>query len=333
MPTISASKCARREGAGGRNLLDPGLYPAKTWLQAAHVFSVVKKSSEFGVNSSEPTVDWQSGARPQEQRRNGLVNGLSGSAQGPACDVDQRLRHSQGRRRRRALADLGAPTVEAANVILATGLGAPQHPRLRHRRRAHRHQRSRPRLGRAAAARCHHRRRRHRLRVRLAAGDFGSEVHIFEALDQLLPGMDPMRSSRWSGRCARRRSRSTPRPWWASRDVDERRHINYGDKSVEVDVVLMAVGRGPRTENVGLETPPPSSTAALSRSTSHHADRRTEAVRSWRHRRRHAAAGPRRLCRGHFGHHVHRHRCALPRWTTGPSRSLSTRIPRWPRWA
>ncbi len=243
-----------KERVGGTCLIR-GCIPAKTWLQAAHVFSVVKKSSEFGVNSSEPTVDWKVALDRKNNVVNGLVNGLSGLLKARDVDVINGYGSLKNRGVEVALSDGGTQHIEADNIILATGSVPRSIPG---------YEIDGERIVTSDHA-LDWEEQPHRVAV-VGGGvigcefasllsDFGSEVHIFEALDQLLPGMDP-EAVKPLERALRKKkvkintSTMVGPPELADGGVT----INYGDgKSVEVDVVLMAVGRGPVTDNVGLE--------------------------------------------------------------------------------
>jgi dihydrolipoamide dehydrogenase len=85
--------------------------------------------------------------------------------------------------------------------------------------------------------------------------DVGSEVHLFEALDQILPGMEP-EAAKAVGRSFRKKrikvktGTQVGAPQRSATGVT----VPTGDDSVEVDVVLVAVGRAPVTDGIGLET-------------------------------------------------------------------------------
>ena len=85
-------------------------------------------------------------------------------------------------------------------------------------------------------------------------GDFGSEVYLFEALDQLLPGTDAdavkvlARAFRKKGIKIETGATVTA-PSFGESTIT----VPVGDDSFEVDVVLVAVGRAPVTDGIGLE--------------------------------------------------------------------------------
>ncbi|WP_435198299.1 dihydrolipoyl dehydrogenase [Janibacter sp. GS2] len=84
---------------------------------------------------------------------------------------------------------------------------------------------------------------------------FGSEVTIIEALDRLVAGEEAASSQQLTRAFKKRGITTRTSAKVASVDTDEDRaivHLEDGD-SLEVDLVLVAVGRGPRSEGIGLE--------------------------------------------------------------------------------
>jgi dihydrolipoamide dehydrogenase len=85
--------------------------------------------------------------------------------------------------------------------------------------------------------------------------DLGSEVHLFELVDQILPGTDADVAKHLERALRRRNVQITTGaevgpPMLGDKAVT----VTSGDTSVEVDVVLVSVGRMPLTEGIGLET-------------------------------------------------------------------------------
>ena len=83
----------------------------------------------------------------------------------------------------------------------------------------------------------------------------GTEVHLFEMEDQLVPGMEP-EAAKILARAFRREKVSMHLGVGvgAARFNEGSVTVPFGDDSVDVDVVLMAVGRGPVTSDVGLDS-------------------------------------------------------------------------------
>ena len=242
-----------KDEVGGTCLLR-GCIPAKAWLQAAHVFSVVKKAGEFGVVSSEPSVDWQTALARKNSVVTGLVNGLSGLLKARDVDVINGYGIIKNGGVEVTTPDLGNQRVEAENVILATGSvprSIPGYDIDGERIVSSDHaldweqQPGRVAVVGGGVIGCE---------FASLLGDFGSEVHVFEALDQLLPGMDPDAVKVLDRSLRKKKVQiNTSTMVGPPEFTDNGVVISHGDKSVEVDVVLMAVGRSPVTEAVGLE--------------------------------------------------------------------------------
>jgi dihydrolipoamide dehydrogenase len=84
--------------------------------------------------------------------------------------------------------------------------------------------------------------------------DVGVEVHVFEMLDQIIPGSDPDTS-----RVLQRMLQKRGVQFHVGVGVGPAEVSNagvvvpVGEERIEVDVALVAVGRGPNTEGIGLE--------------------------------------------------------------------------------
>lgn len=243
-----------KERPGGTCLLR-GCIPAKQWLQVAEVFSTVRHAADFGVLAGEPELDWEAALARKNKTVEGLVRGLEGLLKQRKVEVIDGFGRLDGPHAVVVETADGERRVEGRHVILATGSHARSIPGydvdgVRIVTSDHALDwPSRPQ------------------RVAIVGGgvigcefasmlaDFGSEVHVFEVLDQILPGTDHTIARQLERQLNRRGVRfhtgigvSPPKLGASSVGVP------YGGESVEVDVVLMAVGRGPNTEAVGLET-------------------------------------------------------------------------------
>lgn len=242
------------KGRIGGTCLLRGCIPAKAWLHTAEVYATVKRSGEFGVNSSEPSLDWPVALERKNQVVDGLVRGLSGLL--GARNVD--IKHGHGRLVDGGVAvtspDGGDETLTARSVILATGSVPRSIPgydfdgaRIVSSDEAldWTEQPGRVAVIGAGAIGCE---------FASFLGDLGSDVHVFEMLDQILPGMEPEaakvlgRKFRKSGVKVRTGVAVGPPDF-----TDTGVRVPYGDDAVEVDVVLVATGRAPVTEGIGLE--------------------------------------------------------------------------------
>lgn len=239
----------------GGTCLHRGCIPAKSWLHTAEVFAEVAHAAEVGVVTSAPSVDWDKARARKDAVVGQLVRGLQGLLKqrkvetfvgtgrlvGPGV-VDV------------ALADGGSTRLEARKVIVATGSVPRSIPgyepdgttivtsdhaldwSVQPRRVAV--------IGAGAIG----------AEFASMLADLGSEVHLFEVIDQVLPGAEPAaakllaRALTKKGVTVRTGTAVNPpviRPSGVT--------VPFGADAVEVDVVLVAVGRAPVTAGVGLE--------------------------------------------------------------------------------
>lgn len=239
----------------GGTCLVRGCIPAKTWLQTASVYQTVARSSEFAVGSSEPILDWPAALARKNRIVDGLVSGLSGLLKTRGVEI-----HNGFGRIVAGGVEVTAPDgmttmVPGAATVVATGSVPRTIPGYeidgeRIVTSDHAldwdHQPDRAVVIGAGA-----------IGAEFASmlADVGSEVHLFEALDQILPGMEP-EAAKAVGRSFRKKrinvktGTQVGAPRFSATGVT----VPVGDESVEVDVVLVAVGRAPVTQGIGLET-------------------------------------------------------------------------------
>lgn len=243
-----------RDEVGG-TCLHRGCIPAKTWLQTAAVFSSVAGAAEFGVEASQPSLDWTKAL----ERKNGIVHkhhtGLAGLLKKRGVTILE----GTGRLERPGVVSVSgsdgtSQTVEAGNVIVATGstprtipgydidgdrivtsdhaLDWPSQP-------------DRVAVVGAGA-----------IGAEFASllADVGTEVHLFEVADQILPGMDPAAAKVLDRALRKKGVKITTGVGVDAPDLTGSSVVvPAGGDKVEVDVVLVAVGRAPVTDGVGLE--------------------------------------------------------------------------------
>jgi dihydrolipoamide dehydrogenase len=242
------------ERPGGTCLIR-GCVPAKQWLHIAEVFSTVRHASDFGVITSEPTLDWDAAKARKSQTVEGLLRGLSGLLKQRKVEVVQ----GRGRLDGPGVVVVDGPDgerrLEATNVIVATGSYAKTIPGYDidgDRIVTSDHALDWPvQPGRVAiigggVIGCE---------FASFLAEIGSEVHVIELLPQIIPGGDADAVKMLEREMTRRGVK-----FHLGKSVEAARHgpasvvVPFGGESVEVDVVLVAVGRGPRTEEIGLET-------------------------------------------------------------------------------
>lgn len=234
--------------------LNRGCIPAKAWLHAAGVFTTVKRSGEFGIVAGEPDVDWQAALERKNEVVGRLVRGVTGLLKSRDVEVIEGYGRIVDGGVDVELADGGTRRVEATNIIVATGsvpraipgyefdgerivssneaLDWPERP-------------ERVAIIGGGVVGCE---------FASLLGDFGSEVHLFEMMDQLLPGTDPD-AVRVLSRAFRKKGVKVATGVKVGEPEigDGWVRIPFEDDSVEVDVVLVAVGRSPVTDGLGLE--------------------------------------------------------------------------------
>lgn len=243
-----------RDRPGGTCLIR-GCIPAKQWLHIADVFTTVGDAAEYGVVTSQPTLDWPAALAKKNKTVEAVVRGLGGLLKQRGVDVVDGVGKLTGPRSIEVTTDDGARTVEADRVIVATGSHARTIPGYEidgQRIVTSDHaldwetQPNRVAVIGGGVIGCE---------FASFLADVGSKVHVFEMLDQIIPGSDPD-SARMLQRQLQRRGVEfhigvAVEPAKVGGDGVV---VKAGDARVEVDVVLVAVGRGPNTEGIGLET-------------------------------------------------------------------------------
>jgi dihydrolipoamide dehydrogenase len=242
------------ERPGGTCLIR-GCIPAKQWLHIAEVYGTVARASDFGVIASEPEIDWGAALARKNQTVEALVRGLGGLLKKRKVEVVIGRGRLDGPRT--VVVGTGGEErrLDGEKVIIATGSFARTLPGYEidgQRIVTSDHALDWPDRPRRVAIigggviGCE-------FASLLAA--FGTEVHVIEMFDQIVPGSDTDSAKLLEKEMTRMGTKfhlgaKVEAPKVGASSVV----VPFGDDSVEADVVLMAVGRGPRTENVGLET-------------------------------------------------------------------------------
>jgi dihydrolipoamide dehydrogenase len=242
----------RDDRLGGTCLLR-GCIPTKALLQSAAVMDAVNRSDEWGIKASgEP--DWSAVKAFEDAVVDKLVKGVTGLVQARKIDVV----HGPARLvPGAATVDVGGQRIEAHDVVIATG--------------------SAPRLLPDVAVTDHVLTSDEALwydripesAVVIGAGavglefasiyrSFGATVTVVEALPRLAPLEDENVSSEIA-RAFRKRGIATEAgaSVQAVRDTGDEVEVTYdagkGSVTVTADICLVATGRGPVTESLGLE--------------------------------------------------------------------------------
>jgi dihydrolipoamide dehydrogenase len=241
------------ERPGGTCLIR-GCIPAKQWLHVAEVFATVSHAAEFGVITEQPSLDWAAALARKNQTVEGLVRGLGGLLQKKGTEVITGYGRLAGPGKVDVETEDGRQTIEGRAVILASGSHArtiPGYDFDGERIVSSDHALDWPRRPN---------------RVAIIGGgvigcefasflvDVGSEVHVFEVLDQIIPGSDTEAAKQLQRQLQKRGVKFHVGVAVDAPKVGETVVVPFGEESVEVDVVLVAVGRGPNTGDVGLDT-------------------------------------------------------------------------------
>lgn len=240
------------ERPGGTCLIR-GCIPAKQWLHIAEVYSTVAHAAEFGVTASQPELDWQAALARKNQTVEGLVRGLGGLLKSRGVEVVTGYGRLAGGGKVDVETGEGTRTLESEKIILATGSHARTIPG--YEIDGTKIVTSDHALDWSSQPR----------RVGIIGGgvigcefasfliDVGTEVHVFEMLDQIVPGTDAETAKMLQRQLQKRGVKFHIGVGVEPAEVGDSVVIPAGDERVEVDVALVSVGRGPNTEGVGIE--------------------------------------------------------------------------------
>jgi dihydrolipoamide dehydrogenase len=239
-----------RDKVGG-TCLHRGCIPTKALLHSAETVDVIKEAAQFGVNGTFESVDMAAVNAYKGKVVEGLYKGLTGLVKSRKIEVI----NGTGRLVSGTAVEVDGRKIEAKHVLLATGSVPKSLPGLEidHERVVT----SDDALGfdRIPAS-----------VVILGAGaigcefasvwsSFGAEVTIVEALPHLVP-LEEESSSKLLERAFRKRGIKQELNARFDRveatDAGVRVHLE-GGKSLEAELLLVAIGRGPVSQDLGYE--------------------------------------------------------------------------------
>ncbi len=241
----------REDRLGGTCLLR-GCIPTKALLQSAAVMDAVNRSDEWGIKASgEP--DWSAVKAFESSVVDKLVKGVTGLVKARKIDVVQGLaRLVPGA----TAVDVDGARVEATEIVIATGSAPKLLPGVSISERIitsdqalwlDRIPTSAVVIGAGAVG----------LEFASFYRSFGAEVTLLEALPRLAP-LEDEQVSKEIARAYRKRGITTVAGASVQQidDTGEAVRVAYdagkGTVSVEADICLVATGRGPVTEGLGL---------------------------------------------------------------------------------
>lgn len=239
----------------GGTCLHRGCIPAKSWLHVAETFATVSEAALQGVVVEGFDLDWEQAWQRKEKVVAGLHAGLKRGFASKGIEVVAGVGRLVSTNQLEVHTPDGVRSVSAANIIAATGSRPRSIPGYEFDRERivssddALEWRSPP--GRVAilgggAIGCE---------FASLLSDLGAEVHVIEMMDQIVPGMCRAAARELQSRLSRRGVKfhlgaSAGQPVRGPKSIE----IPIGDRRVEADVVLVAVGRRPNTEGLGLET-------------------------------------------------------------------------------
>ncbi len=235
----------------GGTCLHRGCIPTKALLHSAETVEVIKESAQFGVHGTFESVDMGGVNKYKDKVVEGLFKGLTGLIKSRKIEVVQ----GHGRLVSPTAVEVDGRRIEARHVLLATGSVPRSIPGLEvdHGRVIN----SDDALGMDTIPGSV---------VILGAGaigcefasvwrSFGAEVTIVEALPHLVP-LEEESSSKLLERAFRKRGikQELGARFERVEDTDEgvRVHLE-GGKTIEADLLLVAIGRGPVSQDLGYE--------------------------------------------------------------------------------
>ncbi len=235
----------------GGTCLHRGCIPTKALLHSAEVIDTVKEAGQFGVNALYDSVDMAGVNSYKDKVVEGLFKGLTGLVKSRKIEVVQ----GTGKLVSPTAVDVDGRRIEARHVLLATGSVPRSLPGLEidHTRVVtsddalafDRVPASAVILG-AGAIGCE---------FASVWSSFGATVTIVEALPHLVP-LEEESSSKLLERAFRKRGIAQELGARFARveptDTGVRVHLE-GGKTIDAELLLVAIGRGPVSEGLGYE--------------------------------------------------------------------------------
>ena len=237
-----------RDAVGGR-CLNYACIPAKAVLRSADVLSEVRDAGEFGIVVGEPTVDFAAVVA----RRQKVVSTLTGGVSGLFKKNSIELITGEATLTAAGTVSVGGEELEAKTIILATGSRPRAIPGIEFGGRVIGTEEawalselpaSLAVVGAGASG----------AEIASAYVRLGAQTHLYEALDRVLPTEDAD-ISKIAGRGFSRQGISvhTSTPIENVSAGKDSVSFTAAGEQVEVEWLVLAAGRGPDVEGLGLE--------------------------------------------------------------------------------
>ncbi|EPD30561.1 dihydrolipoyl dehydrogenase [Gleimia europaea ACS-120-V-Col10b] len=234
----------------GGTCLHRGCIPTKAYLHAAEVADTVKDSAYFGVNSNFDGIDMNRVAQYRDQTINQLHKGLQGLIKMRKVDYVQ----GWGKLTGKNTVTVDGKEYRGKNIVLASGSYSKTIPGLEIEGNVITSEQALQMTWVPSKA------------IVLGGGvigvefasvwaSFGAEVTIIEGLDRLVPAEDEAISKNLERQFRKRGIDFKTKTMFESVTQDESGvHVKTNDgNTYDGDILLVAIGRGPATANLGYE--------------------------------------------------------------------------------
>jgi dihydrolipoyl dehydrogenase len=241
-----------KDKVGGR-CLNYACIPAKAVLRAADLLTEIDEAGEFGINVDGRSVDYAKVYAHREKVISTLVGGVGGLFKKNKIDLIEGFGSVTDDGNVKVGGNFDGNVIEAKSVVLATGSVAKPVPGTEFGGRiigteeawALKDLPGKIAVVGAGASGAE---------IASAFGRMGTEVLLFEALDRVLPTEDAD-ISKVVGRALAKQNISVNTGTLVEnvQGGDDKVTFSYGDQTAEVEWFIIAAGRGPDVEGLGLE--------------------------------------------------------------------------------
>jgi dihydrolipoamide dehydrogenase len=241
--------CIEKDQVVGGRCLNYACIPAKAVLRVADVLAEIREANEFGIEVSEPKIDFSAVSARREKVIKTLTGGVSGLFKKNGIELIGGEASLGGN----GNVNVGGQTIAAKTIVLATGSVKRPIPGTEFSGRVIGTEeawaldelpKAMAVVGAGASG----------AEIASAYARFGVEVRLFEALDRVLPTEDAD-ISKLAERGFKKQGikihTSTP-----VHDVKSSEKIvtfQFGEETGEADWLVIAAGRGPDVEGLGLD--------------------------------------------------------------------------------
>jgi dihydrolipoamide dehydrogenase len=237
-----------KDQVGGR-CLNYACIPAKAVLRVADVLSEIREADDFGIKVGDPEIDWSGVKARREKVIKTLTGGVAGLFKKNGIEVIQ----GEGSLAGGGNVSVNGNQIAAKTIVLATGSVARSIPGTEFGGRVIGTEEAwalpeRPKtlavVGAGASG----------AEIASAYARLGTEVTLFEALDRVLPTEDAD-ISKLVDRGLRRQGITIHTNTFVENieSTESMCRYTHGDNQAEADWLVIATGRGPDVEGLGLD--------------------------------------------------------------------------------